>query len=260
MNAEALTEPILALAGVIESRRGAPLPASDPSLDHAPVGADPLVYQLVYSMLLWEGSHDLAARCLEAVRAEVVDFNELRVCSVAEVCAMLPRDCPNRTERVDRLLTALNAVFLREHGLSLAHLNALPKREARQYLDAVPGLPQFAAARVLLVSLGGHAFPADSRIARVLEEAGVIEASDAQNPELGSKLERAIRAADAPRVYALLEADACELPPRKGGGTARKQAGAKPPRTTTPGVTADTPSATPGPDAEPSEHVEGKES
>jgi hypothetical protein len=248
VNTEALTEPILALAGAIESRRGAP--ASDPSLDRTPVGADPLVYQLVYSMLLWEGSHDLAARCLEAVRAEVVDFNELRVCSVGEVCAMLPRDCPNRTERVDRLLTALNAVFLREHGLTLSHLGALPKREARQYLDAVPGLPQFAAARVLLVSLGGHAFPADSRIARVLAEAGVIDAADAQNPDLGSRLERAVRAADAPRVYALLEADACELPARRGG--ARRPATPKPARTT--------PTSTPAGTPEPGENGDGKES
>lgn len=226
MNAEALTEPILSLAAAIESRRGAPTP--DASLSHTPVGTDPLVYQLVYSMLLWEGSHDLACRCLDAIRAEVVDFNELRVCSVGEVCEILPRDCPQRNERVDRMLTALNTIFTREHGLSLASLNAMPKREARQYLDSAPGLPQFVAARILLVSLGGHAFPADSRIARVLEDAGVIDASDADNPDLGSKLERAVRAADSARVYALLEAEACELPPRKGG--TRKAAQTKPAR------------------------------
>ncbi len=221
MNAEAQTDPILALADAIESRRGAP-PATDPSLDRAPLGADPLVYQLIYSMLLWEGSHDLAARCLEAIRAEVVDFNELRVCSVEEVCALLPRDCPRRPERVDRLLTALNDIFLREHGLTLAHLNALPKREARQYLDALPGLPQFVAARVMLVSLGGHAFPTDSRIGRVLANAGVIDAADMDHPDLGTRLERSVRAADSARVYALLEAEARDLPPPKGG--ARKPA------------------------------------
>lgn len=242
MNAEALTEPILALAGAIESRRS-PLPsaaATDPSLDRAPLSADPLVYQLIYSILLWEGSHDLAARCLGAIRAEVVDFNELRVCSTEEVAAMLPRDCPRRPERVDRLLTTLNAIFLREHGLTLAHLNALPKREARQYLDAVPGLPQFVAARVVLISLGGHAFPADSRIGRVLVNAGLIHATDANHPDLGSKLERAVRAADSLRVYTLLEAEACDLPTTsqsKGGarkGAGKAAAGSSPPPTTTP--------------------------
>jgi endonuclease III len=248
VNAEALTEPILTLAGTIESRRGAAPPASDPSLDRTPVGADPLVYQLVYSMLLWEASHDLASRCLEAIRAEVVDFNELRVCSVGEVAAMLPRDCPKRSERVDRLLTALNAIFLREHGLSLSHLQGLPKREARQYLDALPGLPQFAAARVLLVSLGGHAFPTDARIARVLEEAGVIDTRNARNPDLGSKLERAVRAADALRVYGLLEAEACELPARRS--PSRKGPASTPARDEDPA--GDQP-ASPDPDAEQAE-------
>ncbi len=217
MNAEALAEPILHLAASIEARRGTP-PASDPSLDRMPLGADPLIYQLVYSLLLWEASHELAARCMEAIRTEVVDFNELRVCSVEEVGAMLPRGCPERTERADRMLTALNAVFLREHGLTLTHLAGMSKREARQYLDALPGLPQFVAARMVLVTLGGHAFPVDSRIGRVLAAAGLITAADAAGTELGSRMERAVRAADAPRVYALLEAEAGDLPARRSGG------------------------------------------
>lgn len=225
MSSDSITEAILAHAESIEARIGQPTP--DPSLEHVPVGADALVHQIVYSMMLWESTHEMAANAMDLLRRSVVDFNELRVCSEAELCDLLPRNCPRREERTSRLLAALNDIFLREHGLSLATVAAMPKREARQYLDALGGLPQFAIARVMLLVLGGHAFPADERLVRRLRGAGVIDADGADANEVGARLERAVRAADAPRIYALLEADAAANPPT----TARaRKSPRKPPR------------------------------
>lgn len=221
MSTDQLTEAIIAHADAIEARLGPPGP--DPSLEHVPVGTDPLVHQIVYSMLLWDASHDLAARSLEQLRRCVVDFNELRVCSGAELRDMLPRECPRKEERTSRLLASLNEVFVREHGLNMSAVAAMPKREARQYLDSLDGLPQFAAARVMLVSLGGHAFPVDGRIGAVLTAAGLIDG--AAPDEIGARMERAVRAADAPRVYALFEADASAGPTSAG----RKRGGARKP-------------------------------
>jgi hypothetical protein len=221
---EETTEAVLALADAIESKLGPPPP--DPSLGLPTGGVEPLVHQLVYSTLLWESSHENAESCLGAIAGEVVDFNELRVCSVSEVRDMLPRSCPKRDERAARLLGGLNAVFEREHALTLAALGALPKRDARQYLDALDGVPQFVAARVLLVSLGGHAFPADERLCQLLRSAKAIPADKAPAAEVGARLERAVRAADAPRVYALLEAQAeAESVARKSRARAGAPAG-----------------------------------
>lgn len=213
MSGEILTEAVLALADSIEARRGPPGP--DPSLALLPEIADPLVHQLVYSMLLWESSHEAAADALQRVLDQVVDYNELRVCSASELRDMLAKECPRREERADRLLCALNAIFLQENGLSLMTLQALPKREARQYLDAIAALPPFAGARVMLVGLGGHAFPADDRLAALLRDADALAAdapADLGAAELVAGLERGVRAADAPRVYALLEAEAAHRP------------------------------------------------
>tara|TARA_R110000782_G_scaffold103991_2_gene191478 strand:- start:25337 stop:26095 length:759 start_codon:yes stop_codon:yes gene_type:complete len=218
VSTEQLTDAIIAHADAIEARLGPPGP--DPSIEHVPVGTDPLVHQIVYSMLLWDACHELAGRALAQLRQSVVDFNELRVCSGAELRDLLPRDCPHKDERTSRLLATLNDVFVREHGLNMAGVSAMPKREARQYLDTLAGLPQFAAARVMLVALGGHAFPVDGRIGRQLRAAGLIGSDGATPDEIGSRLERAVRAADAPRVYALLEADAAANPAE---ATARKR-------------------------------------
>ncbi len=210
MSVEALGEAVLSLAGAIESRLGPP--ASDPSLDAVPPGAEPLVHQLVYSMMLWESSRALAAECVGCLLDPVVDLNELRVCEPEEVCSLLPKACPLRAERSVRLIAALNAVFDNEHALSLERLNALPKREARQYLDSVEALPHFVASRIVLVSLGGHAFPADARVRAVLDEAGVAHGAG-DDHDLACRLERAVRAPDLARVYALLEAEAEANPP-----------------------------------------------
>lgn len=213
MSIESLSEGVLGLAEQINARGVEP--AEDPSLDRIPLGTDPLVHQLVYSSMLWESSHDNAGRCMEAVRESVVDFNELRVCSPAELQAMLPRDCPAKEERSARLLAAMNDVFEREHGLNLESVAAMPKRDARQYLDTLEGMTPFVAARVVLVSLGGHAFPADGRIAGLLLDAGLITPEESEPATLCARLERAVRAADAPRVYALLESAAADAPKRR---------------------------------------------
>lgn len=212
---ESLTDSVLAWAEALQKEHGAPGP--DPSLACVPAGEDPLVHQMVYSMLLWEASHEQAGRWLEALRGQVVNYNELRVCSADEVGGMLPRDCPRREERCARLLAAMNAVFEREHGLSLAGVGAMPKREARQYLDQIEGLPPFAAARIMLVTLGGHAFPVDDRLADVLRGLDDIE-DDAPLTEVISRMERNVRASDSARVYALLEAHAATAPKAKRSG------------------------------------------
>ena len=213
MNTDALSEGVLRLADEIRSRGVDP--GDDPSLERIPLGTDPLVHQLVYSTMLLESSHEAAGKCMEAIREAVVDFNELRVCSGYELFAMLPRECPAKEERAARLLACMNAVFEREHGLNLDAVASMPKREARQYLDGLDGMTPFVAARMVLVSLGGHAFPTDARIAGLLLDAGLITPDDAEPAVLCSKLERAVRAADAPRVYALLEAAAGAAPKRR---------------------------------------------
>lgn len=205
---------IMAAADGIEGSLGSVAP--DPSLSLAAEGDDPLVLQLVYSLLLWESNHETAAKSLAAIREQVCNLNELRVCAPDEVSAMLPREQTKRDERADRICTALNDIFLREHALSLSNLNAMPKREARQYLDGIEGLPQFVCARVMLVSLGGHAFPVDDRLVSALHGLGAIESAKEPAADLGAKLERAVRAADAGRVYGLLELHAGAEKPGRG--------------------------------------------
>ncbi len=168
-------------------------------------GVDPLVHELVVSMLLWNASPQQAAAAMGRLQAAVVDHNELRVLFPDEMTSLLGPRYPMVEERVHRLGLVLNAVFENEHAMTLESLKDAAKRDAKTYLDAVPGLPPFAAARVFLLGLGGHAFPVDERLAAVLIEDEAVE-PELDAPGIAAKLERALRAGEAEPAYARLEA------------------------------------------------------
>lgn len=184
--------------------------------------ADP-VEELVWSMLLWEAPRAKAQRAHKRVLSGVVDLNELRVCLPHEVVAMLGERYPNVCERTDRLLGALHEIYLREHAVTLEPLREAPKREAKKYLESIAPAPQFATARVLLLSLGAHAIPLDARMHAGLVAAGAID-PDLDEARTASLLERTVRAVEAPGVHgAMLHwaesgADAPSKSPRRSGG------------------------------------------
>ena len=137
---------------------------------------DPLVHELVYSLLLWEASANQAKNALKRVRESVVDYNELRVCVADEVAHIIGDKYPLGLERAMRLRTVLNDIYQTQHGISLKHLRELGKRETRQYLDGLSGCPPFVAARVCLVQGLGHAVPVDERLCELLVGEQVIDA------------------------------------------------------------------------------------
>lgn len=216
-------DPAAALKALVEAlARDHGAEPADPSADLCPDGCDGPLHELVYSFLLWEASHALASKALAAVGAAFVDYNELRICYPEEIVPLLGPRYPRADERAARLHAALNHVFVRENGMTLARLIEAPKRDARVYLGEVEGAPPFVSARVSAVSLGAHAFPVDDRVAGVLRKAGVIEEGVGAEEACG-RLERLLRAGESLPVYLLLEASLNGAAPARAG----KGAGAK---------------------------------
>jgi hypothetical protein len=210
-----------ALAGFLAS-----LPKADPTTA-TPIdaGADP-IDELVWSMLLWDAPLAKAERAHRRIVTSVVDVNELRVCMPEEVVALIGKSYPNVGERAERLLRTLHEIYLREHAVTLASLRSAPKRDAKKYLDALAAAPQFVTGRVLLLALGAHAIPLDSRMVAGLRSAKAVE-EDADEARAVSLLERAVKATDAVGVHAAM---LVWIEGGKGAGTkssARKGAGRK---------------------------------
>lgn len=165
---------------------------------------EPLTNELVISLLLWESSIANAGKAIDRIRSELVDLNEMRVCTPDELVGVLGARIPRCSQRSLRLLSVLNSIYERENELSLHSLREKNKKEVLAYLSSIDGLPQYVIARVLLIGLGLHAFPLDERIAKKLAGESVLDSSQSLD-QMASQLERLVRATDSLETYTLIE-------------------------------------------------------
>lgn len=188
----------------------APADAADPSTPApAPLGADPILTELLVSMLLWDAASAQARHALKRLHEHLVDLNELRVCVPEEIAEILGEKYPLGPERSLRLRSALSDIYQREHCVQLSHLPGLGKREARGYLESLDGVPAFAAARTFALALGGHAVPVDHRLRDLLLAENVAEEGHTCGT-LQAWLERSIGADDLRESLHVLQAWADE--------------------------------------------------
>ena len=171
---------------------------------------DPALRELIRSMLLWDSTTSRAEGALRRLDRALVDVNELRACIPAEIAQYIGPNYAKAEDRAIRLRQVLNDLFTREFAVTMSHLAAMTKREARTYLDGLAAAPEYVRDRVFLLALGGHALPVDDRILSLLLTAKVVEPGT--TPEAASAfLERTIRAGEAAEAHALLQAAADEL-------------------------------------------------
>ncbi|HZW08649.1 MAG TPA: hypothetical protein VFF69_01990 [Phycisphaerales bacterium] len=198
----------------------------------APAGMEPGTHLLLYSFMLWESDPAAAAGSLSRLYAEIIDPNELRVALPDEICAWCGAHDEIARERAARVRACLNDIYRREHGVSLARLATISKREVRDYLDSLEGVPAFVAARVSLLGFGSHAAPLDARLCRMLRGAGAMDgAGDLAESERW--LERQVRASESERIALLLEGWREHEPKpraRPAAAPAGKRAGAPKPK------------------------------
>lgn len=178
--------------------------------------ADP-IDEFIWSFLLWESTAPKAEHALRRIRAATVDFNELRVSLPGEIRAMLGDRYPLVSERAVRLRAALDDIYRKERAVSLARLRSLTKRESRRALDEIEATPAFVAARVQLVSIGGHAAPLDQRTFDLLRREGVFGDDSLTLRDASHLLARHVKASEALRTHLLLQAwaDADGAPTQK---------------------------------------------
>jgi endonuclease III len=169
-----------------------------------PPASDP-VRQLVIGMLQWEATRKQAEQAFSKLMNELVDINEIRVSHDTELVAILGQNYPRVDERVARLREALDAIFVREHGVAMTSIANKSKKEQRAYVDSLPGMPPYVAAQVTLLSFGGHALPVDPKLIQLLADESILDpAIDPIHAE--NTLLKQIKAADAVHAHMLLQA------------------------------------------------------
>ena len=177
---------------------------------------------LALGILGSDNGPDRAERQLNKALGLVVDWNEIRVSNVNEVAALLGDASADSLRRCQNLLDALHAIYGRENKVSLDRLKSMGRREARQYLETLKGVDEYAVAYVVLWSFGGHAIPVWNHVMGTLRDADLVHPA-ATRAEIQAFLERNVSAADA-KAFSL---SIGSLGSAKGSGSAKTRTGKK---------------------------------
>jgi hypothetical protein len=161
----------------------------------APDPRDP-AHQLVIALLQFNHTRKAAEDAHAALLDAFVDLHELRVSHPHEIVAVIGEDYPDAYERAIRLREAMNAIYAREHDVTLKTVSTKGKREQRSYLDTLPATPPYAAANVALLSFGAHAFPVDDKLCALMISEGVLD-EDATPTDAESFALKTLKAGEA---------------------------------------------------------------
>ena len=132
-------------------------------------------HEIVRGFLFWEAPLTRAEQAYQRIADRVVDLNELRVCLVEEVVAMIGERYPRATQRVSRLRRVLADLFAREIGVSIDHLREAPAVDAAEYLLSLDGMLPYVANFVRLHALNHHVLPIDKPLFQALARSEIVD-------------------------------------------------------------------------------------
>lgn len=173
------------------------------TISEIPQWPDP-IERLATAILGVECGDAPASRAVKKLNETMVDWNEVRASYPSEVHLAIGNQIPSAEVRCSNLIRALNAIYNREHSVSLDRLKTVGKREARHYFDELDGVDDYAAASVILWSLGGHAIPVGDRVLSALRESDLVHPS-ATRADVQAFLERHVAADKAKETCLVLD-------------------------------------------------------
>lgn len=136
--------------------------------------ADPVISEVIYSLMLWNVDSSAAEAALARLREHVADANDLRVFPAEDLAELMPNADGRARDRAMRIRSVLGDIFGRRHALDLSHLPSAGKRETRSFIESLEGITPFAASRTLCRTLEIPSMPVDDRLACLLLEEGVL--------------------------------------------------------------------------------------
>jgi endonuclease III len=133
------------------------------------------VRALVSGILTFDTTDNRCTDAWKVIDREFVDINELRVATELEVIDLIGSKYPQIEQRAVMFRESLNAIFEKEHTLSLERLRSLGRKEARQVLRELPEVTPYVEAYTTLHGLDEAAIPVDKTMLDFLIENDCLE-------------------------------------------------------------------------------------
>ena len=179
--------------------------------------------EIVLACLSAHTTESKARTALNRLRSGFVDFNEMRVCRTGELVEILGKNFNQGKEVSEQIIKILGAIFEKRDSLDIEDLKEMGKRDAKSFLESLTGANPYVVSRIMLRSLGAHAFPVHDQMLAMLRAEEVIEES-VDAAAVQGFLERQISVSQVHKLYGLLRSNADSY---KGGAGRAKKAAAK---------------------------------
>lgn len=169
---------------------------------------------LVRGAMSYDVTDSRAADAVKAISKEFVDLNELRVATELEVQELLGTRYPAIEERVGLITAALNAIFEKEHTLSLDRMKTISNRDTRQFLKDLPEMNPFVDGYVMLFGCDAPAIPIDESIAAYLKREEICD-EEMSVEDVQKFVEHHTKSEDHYEMYCVLRRAAANMPEKK---------------------------------------------
>lgn len=178
---------------------------------------DAIIYGTISEKITCRAADAAMRRC----QGYFVGLNDLRVSRTEEIVDVLGEDTPDTRDTALTLTRFLYSIFDRYNAVSLKTLKKAGKKPARQILEKLNVVTDFAIDYCMLTSLQAHAIPLTRRMIECLSSNDLVH-PDADEQQIKGFLARQVSAEDAYQFYALLRTASEARRTRQRGKTAAK--------------------------------------
>ncbi len=158
---------------------------------------------LLYAVVREGTTRDKADRAFANLKERFVDWNEVRVSTVQELCdAMGP--LPDVANRANRLISLLQEWFELTYTFDMEEIAKKGLKEGAKKISRLDASDDYSVAWVMQHGLGGHAIPLDGPTLRVLRRLGVLDGESESLESLRGTIEHFVPKAKGPAFVELL--------------------------------------------------------
>lgn len=162
---------------------------------------------LLYAVVREGTTREKADRAFQNLKDRFVDWNEVRVSTVQELCdAMGP--LPDVATRAQRLIGILQEWFELTYSFDMEEVAKKGLKEGAKKVSRLNDSNDYAVAWVMQHGLGGHAIPLDGPSIRVLRRLGILDGESESLESLRGTIEHFVPKAKGPAMVELLSAHA----------------------------------------------------
>jgi endonuclease III len=158
---------------------------------------------LLFAVVREGTTHEKAERAFENLKTRFVDWNEVRVSTVQELCdAMGP--LPDVATKAQRLIGILQEWFELTYSFDMEEVAKKGLKEGAKKVSRLNDSNDYSVAWVMQNGLGGHAIPLDGPSIRVLRRLGVLDGESESLESLRGTIEHFVPKAKGPAFVELL--------------------------------------------------------